>query len=90
MLGGGSIETNREGNTETLSTFLSSLQFFRVNRFLWCSSLPRRLPLGLNRCVGAETFSPCLSLHVVLQYDISETSRIGSDGCIHPEDAVVS
>jgi len=54
------VETHREGQTETLSTFLSPFEFFRINRFLWCSSLPRGWLLVLRGCIDSKALSPRL------------------------------
>ena len=55
-----SVETHREGYTETLGAFLSPFEFFRINGLLWCSSLPRGWLLALRGCVDSEALSPCL------------------------------
>ena len=84
------IETHREGHTETFSAFPSPFKFFRIERFLWCSSLPRGGLLAFRGCVDAEAFSPCLQLAFALQNGMSEPSRVGLDRCIHLEIAAAS
>ena len=54
------IETHREGHTETLGAFLSPFEFFGINGFLWCSSLPRGWLLAFCRRVDSEALSPRL------------------------------
>ena len=72
-----SIETHREGQAETFGAFLSPFKFFRVDRLLWCSSLPRGWLLAFSGRVDAEALSPCLQLSFALQHDVSEPSRAG-------------
>ena len=46
-----SIGAYREGNTETLSTFPSPFNFFRVRGLFWCSPLPSRFIFAFLRYV---------------------------------------
>lgn len=70
------IENYREGDTETLSTFLPPFKFFRVDMLLWYSSLPPRLSTIFRSRACAETFGPFLQLCLWLQYEMSAPSKV--------------
>lgn len=80
------VETYCEGDTETLSAFLSPFKLFRVDRLLWRSSLPPRSPIAAIRiCFCAETFGPFLQLRLVLENKISTWPKFELGSCTHLE-----
>lgn len=72
------VETYRERDTETFSTFPSPFEFFGVDWFIWCTSLPSRLPRPLCSHIRTKAFGPRLQPRF-LQHDMSVASGVKSD-----------